>query len=187
MKKGHKIWLAISGILLIALGVMCILNPAETLYNVAIFLGCLAVLSGIAKMVFTFRTEHFMPNSGTRMLTGLMQIIIGIIILCHRFFVAVSLPMIFSFWVIFEGITLFVQSFDYKKAGFSSWWVFMLLGIAVVLCGILALRNLNAAGKTLSLMIGIGIIVMGFANLFALSGIKHLEKYVKEVREAYRG
>lgn len=186
MKTSHKIWLAISGILLIVLGVMCIMKPAETLFNAAILLGCLAVLSGIAKLVFTFQTEKFMPNSGTRMLTSLLQIIVGIIILSHKFFVAISLPMVFSLWVIFEGITLFVQSFDYKKAGFGSWWVFMLLGIVVVLMGILGLRYLNVAGKTLSLMIGIGIIVIGLANLFALTGINRLEKYVKGVREAFR-
>jgi uncharacterized membrane protein HdeD (DUF308 family) len=187
MKTSHKIWLAISGILLIVLGVMCILKPAETLFNAAVLLGILAVLSGIAKMVFTFQTEKFLPNSGTRMLTSLLQILVGIIILSHKFFVAISLPMVFSLWVIFEGVTLAVQSFDYKKSKFSSWWVLLLLGIAVILLGILALRNLNVAGKTLSLMIGIGIIVSGLGNLFALTGIKQLEKHVKEAREAFRG
>lgn len=184
MKTSHKIWLAISGILLVVLGVLCLLNPAETLFNVAIFLGILALLSGISKLVFTFQSEQFLPNSGTRMLTSLLQIILGIIMLNHRFFVAISLPMVFSLWVIFEGITLFVQSFDYKKVGFGSWWVFLLFGIAGVLLGILGLRYLNIAGKTLTMMIGIGVIVVGLAQLFALTGINRFEK---QVREAFRG
>lgn len=35
MKKQTKIWLVITGILLIVLGVVCICNPAETLFSMA--------------------------------------------------------------------------------------------------------------------------------------------------------
>lgn len=187
MNKGHKIWLIISGLLLIALGVVCIIKPAETLFATAWVIGCLTLLSGIAKMVFTFKTEHFMPNSGTRMLSGLLQIIVGIIFLSNNLLVTVSLPVVFSLWVIFEGITLAVQSFDYKKFGFSSWWVFLLLGIVVVLLGFLGMRYLDAVGQTLAVMIGIGIIMVGLAQLFALKGIKYLEKNLNEMREAMQG
>ena len=105
----------------------------------------------------------------------------------NSLFVALSLPLVFVLWVTFEGVTLFVQSFDYKKAGFGKWWVFMLLGIVVVALGFCGLYNLDAAGKTLALMIGIGIILVGLAQLFALSGIKHLENYMKEMHEAIKG
>lgn len=187
MNKSQKIWLAISGILLIALGIMCFIKPAETLFTTAWLIGCFTLFSGIAKMVFTFRTQSFMPNSGTRMLSGLFEIIIGLIFLTHNMFVTLSLPLVFALWVIFEGVTLFVQSFDYKKVGFGQWWVFMLLGIAVVVLGILGLRNLSVAGKTLTVLIGIGVIMVGIARLYALTGIKRIEKYMNEVHEAIKG
>ena len=96
MKKSQKIWLAISGILLIALGIMCFIKPAETLFTTAWLIGCFTLFSGIAKMVFTFRTQSFMPNSGTRMLSGLFEIIIGLIFLTHNMFVTLSLPLVFA-------------------------------------------------------------------------------------------
>lgn len=191
MKKSYKIWLAITGILLIALGVMCIIKPGSTLFATAWLIGCFTVFSGIAKLVFTFKTQSFMPNSGTRMLSGLFQVIIGLIFLSHNMFVTMSLPLVFILWVMFEGVILAVVSFDYKKFGFSSWWLMLILGIAIVVLCIFGLRNLDVAydvaGKTLTLLIGISIIILGLAHLFALTGIKRVENYVKELGEAYKG
>ena len=187
MKTSHKIWLVISGILLIVLGVMCIAKPAATLFSTAWLLGCFTLFSGISKMVFTFRTQHFLPNSGTRMLSGLLQIIIGVMFLSNNLFVAMSLPVAFALWVTIEGLIIAVQSFDYKKVGFGSWWALLLFGIAAVVFGFLGMKNPDVSAKTLSLFIGVGIIVAGLAYLLAVAGINRFEKKVEDVCDALRG
>lgn len=50
-------------------------------------------------------------------IAGILLIVLG-----HNLFVTVSLPVIFAWWVLIEGIIVAVQSFDYKQAGFSAWW-----------------------------------------------------------------
>ena len=184
MKKCTKFWLAVAGILLVALGIVCICRPAATLFSTAWLIGILTLLTGIAKLVFTFRTQAFMPNSGTRMLSGLLLVILGIIFLGHKLFLTLSLPVIFAMWVIIEGVTIAVESFDYKKAGYQYWWALLLLGIAAAVFGVFALRNPDISALTLSKMIGIGIIVLGLAHLSALCGIKKIEKQVDTVCKA---
>lgn len=184
MNKSTKIWLAIAGILLVALGVVCICKPAATLFTAAWLIGCFTLIAGIAKLVFTFKTQAFLPNSGSRMLSGLLQVIIGIIFLGNNIFVAFSLPVIFAMWVLIEGVLIAVQSFDYKQVGFPSWWVLLLLGIAGAVLGVLGLKNPDVTAATLSTLIGIGIIALGAAYLFALCGINKFEKKVDEVRKA---
>lgn len=122
VKTSAKIWLAIAGILLIALGIVCIANPAATLFSAAWMIGCFTLFSGISQLIFTFKTQAFLPNSGTRMLSAILQIILGFIFLGHNLFVTVSLPIIFASWVLVEGVILAVQSFDFKSVGFSGWW-----------------------------------------------------------------
>jgi uncharacterized membrane protein HdeD (DUF308 family) len=180
MKTGHKIWLVISGILLIVLGVTCIVRPAATLFTTAWLIGCFTLISGLSKLVFAFRTRFFLPNPGMHILSALFQIMIGFFFLGHKMFVALSLPMIFSLWVMTEGVVIAVQSFDYKKAGFGSWWALLLFGIAVVVLGCFGLRNIDVAGKALSWMIGIGVIVVGLAYLLAVVGVNRFEKLEKE-------
>ncbi len=183
MKTGTKIWLVISGILLIVLGVVCIIKPAETLFTAAWLIGIFTLLSGLSKLVFAIRSRRVLPNTGMRILSALLQIMIGFFFLGHKLFLAMSLPMVFSLWVMTEGVVIAVQSFDYKKAGFGGWWALLLLGIAVVVLGIFGLRHIEVAGKTLTWMIGIGVIVVGLAYLMAVAGISRFEKAVKEAIE----
>ena len=184
--KSTKIWLAIAGILLVVLGVLCIASPTATLFTTAWMIGCFTLLSGISKMVFTFRTQRFLPNSGSRMLSSLLQVILGVMFLCNNMFVTISLPVIFAMWVLFEGVLVAVQSFDYKKVGFPNWWILLVLGIAGAVLGILGLRNPDISAVTLSTFIGIGIVALGAAYLLALLGIKKFEKTFAEATEPFR-
>ena len=187
MSKSTKIWLGIAGVLLIALGVVCICNPASTLFATAWLIGCFTLASGISKMIFTFRTQAFMPNSGSRMLSSLLLILLGIFFLANSVFVAVSLPVVFAIWVIVEGVIVAINSFDYKKYGFQYWWVLFILGLAAAVLGFFGLRNPDVSAVTLSTLIGIGIIAVGVAYICALCGIKKFEKKIDEFREAVKG
>lgn len=186
IKKSTKIWLAIAGVLLIVLGVYCIVNPAATLFSTAWMIGCFTLISGISEFIFTFRTQAFLPNSGTRMLSAILQIILGIVFLCNNFFVAISLPLIFVSWVLVEGVIIVIQSFDFKKVGFAGWWGILLLGIAGVVLGFLGLKNPDVAAATLSTIIGIATISLGASYLVALSGINRLENHVKQFQANVR-
>lgn len=181
MKTSSKIWLAIAGILLIVLGVYCISRPAATLFTTAWLIGVFTLVSGISKLVFTFRTQAFLPNSGSRALSAILEIIVGFIFLGNNIFLAISLPVIFAMWVTIEGVIIAVNSFDYKRVGFSGWFVILLLGICGIVLGILGLRNPDVTATTLSTLIGLGVIAMGISNLFALRGINRFEKAVDGV------
>lgn len=182
--KSTKIWLAIAGILFIILGIACICSPTETIFAAAWLIGIFTLLSGIIKLVFTFYTQAFLPNSASRALSAVLQIILGCIILGNEIFVAISLPIIFALWVIVESVTMAIQSFDYKRIGFPHWWCILLLGIAGTVLGIMGLKNPDTTAATLSVFIGIGIIAIGAAYLMAVRGINKFEAKVDKVKKA---
>jgi len=183
MKKSSKIWLAIAGVALIAVGIVCLCNPVETLFASAWLLGCLITISGIFMLVFTIRTQLFLPNSGTRMLSALLQIAIGTFFLFNNTALTVSLPFVFAFWVLVEGITLIIESFDFKKFMFTYWWCILILGILITFLGLAGLRNPEFAGVTLTTLIGIGLILVGVAYIVALCGINKFERNVKGLKD----
>lgn len=176
MNKSNKIWLGISGILLVALGIMCLCKPAATLFATAWVIGCITLLSGIFKLVFTLRTQYFLPNSASRALSAILEIIIGCIFLGNKLFLAATLPVIFVIWVIVECVFIAIHSIDYKTAGFPYWWALLLMGIVGVVMGIIGLRNPDVSAVTLSTLIGTAILLMGISHLVALFGIKRFEK-----------
>ena len=179
MRTSTKIWQCIAGVLLVALGITCICHPADTLLAAAWLIGCFTLFAGISKLFFTFRTQAFLPNSGSRMLSALLDIIIGVIFLANNLFVAFSLPVVFAIWLLVEGLITAVNSFDYKRVGFPYWWCLLLLGIAGAALGFVGLREPSVTAGALSTLIGIGVIALGIAYLLALIGIKHFEKAVR--------
>ena len=186
MKTSTKIWLAIAGILLVVLGVLCISRPAATLFTTAWLIGLFTLFAGVSKLMFTLRTQAFLPNSGTRALSAILEIIIGIIFLANNVFLAFSLPVIFAMWITIESVIIVVNSFDYKRVGFPGWWGILLLGICGVVLGILGLRNPDVTATTLSTLIGLGVIAMGASYLIALLGIQKFENRVKEFNQTIR-
>lgn len=179
MKTSTKIWLCLSGVLLVVLGVICIVRPDITLVSAAWILGCFTLVEGITKLIFTLKTQRFIPNSGTRMLSSLLDIFFGCFFLFNILETAISLPVVFSLWVMIEGVIVAVESFDYKKVGFSQWWIILVLGVAGAVLGFYGLRNLDVAAKTLSVLIGIGIVANGLAYILALIGINRFEKKIE--------
>lgn len=182
MKTSSKICLAIAGALLVALGIICICKPAATLFATAWLIGFFTLAAGIAKLVFSFRTQMFLPNSGSRMLSAILEIILGIIFICNNVFLAISLPVIFAMWVLIEGVIIAVNSFDYKRVGFPGWWGILMLGLVGAWLGVMGLRNPDVTTATLSALIGLGVISMGAAYLFALLGINKFERRVEGFR-----
>ena len=186
MKKSTKIWLCIAGILLVALGVYFLINPNITLVSAAYVLGFLTLFTGISKLVFTFKTQAFMPNSGTRMLMGLLDVFFGCFFLFNLLGTAASLPFVFALWVIIEGVGIIVASFDYKKVGFPYWWALLLLGIIGVLLGILGFRNMDVTAVMLSTLISISVILFGVAHILAVAGVTRFEKAIKDQVQAIK-
>lgn len=180
MRNSTKILIAVSGILFILVGVLCIARPGAALFSMAWLLGLFTLVSGVLELIAVLNAQRFIPNSGTRVLSALFQIIIGCILLSHKLLVTISLPIIFAVWVLVEGVIIAVKAFDYKQVDFKYWWCILLLGVAGAVLGFLGLRNPDVAGKTLSILVGIGVIVEGISYLVTLSGINRFEKRVKE-------
>ncbi len=184
MKKSTRIWICITGVLLVVLGVLCIAKPTGTLFATAWLIGLFTLLSGISLLVFTIRTQAYIPNSGSRMLSALLQIILGCVFLSNKFFLSTSLPVVFAMWVLIQGVIIAVNSFDYKRAGFPLWWVIMVLGLCAGVLGVLGLRNPVAAGKTLSLLIGLAVISTGLSYLVAMAALNRFRKRLDGIKDA---
>ena len=187
MRNSTKILIAVSGVMFIILGILCIAKPGPALFSIAWLLGLITLISGIAELIMVLNAQRFIPNSGTRVLSAIFQIVVGCLLLGHKWLVTISLPVIFAIFVLVEGIVIAVKAFDYKQVDFKYWWCLLILGVAGAVLGFLGLRNPDIAGKTLSILVGIGAIAEGISFLVTLSGINRFEKRVKDFKEDVAG
>lgn len=185
MKTGTKVSIILTGIILIALGVLCICKPMGALLSSSWILGGILAASGISTFLIWINVHRWMLRSSHLLFSSIFQVILAVICFDHSLTVAVSLPVIFALWLLAEGINLTIHSFDYKKIGFKAWWCMLLLGICSVALAICCLHNPVEAGKTLAILLGVGICALGLIYVVAFFGITRFEKNARALLKSF--
>ena len=183
MKKVN-IYLLITAVLLIVLGVICIIHPGASFASAAWLMGLLIIASGVFSLIFGLRAQAFLPNAGSTTLLAVFQIIVGLMLATNLLASEVALIAVFSMWVMFEGVSLAVLSLDYKKGGYDRWWLMLLLGLCSIILGFLALRNPERTGVILGVLLGLGILANGIVRIVAFFGLKRIENHLRDLEES---
>ena len=177
-------YLFLTSLLLIVLGVICMINPGESFVSMAWLIGLLIMLSGCFSLLFGLKAQRYLPNAGSTTLLAIFQIVIGLLFLCNSMLAAGTLVVMFAMWVMFEGISLSVLSFDYKRSNYAQWWVMLLLGVCSVLLGVLALAKPVGTGVLLGILLGLGIFANGVVRLVAYTGLRHIGSRLRDIKES---
>lgn len=173
--KSTKFFIGITGTALVILGVLCICNSEATLLSMSALIGILTLFSGFTTLATWSKLKFCLPT-GNLLLSAILQIIVGIIFLGNKLFLALSLPIIFACWLLVEGIILTIRSFDFKAVHFRLWWVLCLLGNCATILGIYSLRSpFDFGAAAFSAFVGTGIIILGLVDLVALFGLNKLQ------------
>lgn len=171
-------WLVLlKGVILIVLAFIVFGNPVETLLSISIFLGLGFLLSGIVITFLAFAAKNEMDNWGWKLAEGLLDILFGFILIANPEVTAVIFPFLIGFWATFYGILLIVGAFYTVK--FS--WTLMISGILTVILGYIVLFNPIVSVITISIWIGITLLVLGISNIVFAFEIKNIQKEVNEL------
>lgn len=183
MKKVN-IYLIITALLLIVLGIVCILNPGASFASAAWLMGVVILVSGVSSLIFGLRAQAFLPNAGSTTLLAIFQIIVGLMLATNIVASEVALIVVFSMWVIFEGVSLSVLSIDYKRSHYDRWWLMLMLGVCSIVLGFLALREPETTSAFLGVLLGLGILANGIIRIVAFFGLRRIEKRLRDIKES---
>ena len=184
MKTSTKILMCLAGIALVVLGVLCIMYPGSTLLSLAWAFGLMLIVTGCSTFGAWATLRHVNPFNGLTFLAALMQVFLGIVLIINPAPLAVALPFIFAFWVMYEGIGLMVDSFNYKRLGWDKWWVLCLLSVLIICAGCDGLFcNPAASAATLAWLVGLGIILDGVGSWLKVAAVNRVEKRLHKISD----
>ncbi len=152
-------WHLFTGILMVLLGIFMCFNPVETLIAVALYLGIIFVVIGAAYFMASFSVK-----SGWYLAIGLLDIIVGVIMISNLGLSVATLPMIFALWCLAAGAVQMMVAYQYRKAGYPSKWL-CVSGVLGVIFGILLLAYPIVGSLTLALIFGLYVILYGLADI----------------------
>lgn len=184
MKTSTKIWMCLAGIALVALGVLCIMNPGATLLSLSWVLGIMLLVTGCSTFGVWSTLRRINPFSGLTFLAALFQVFFGILLIVNPAPLAFALPFVFAFWVMFEGFEMLADSFSYKRLGWSRWWVLFLISLLVVCAGVYGLFcNPAASATTIAWIVGLGIIFDGVGYWIKVAAVNRVEKRLNKLAD----
>lgn len=174
------LWVIASLILIVA-GAICLFNPALTLSSLALFFGIVMLINGIFDIVAYVKLHKFKLDSGWVLAEGILTILLAILLLFNREVTALTIPIIFTIWIIISGVSRIINSFDLKKYGFGNWWLSLVVGILMIILGCASVFDPILAAIAVSTMVGILFIAEGISSLVKGYYVNRVIKNIKEI------
>ena len=161
----------------ILLGLCFVLFPEGSAMLFGVLFGVLMVVWGLLKIVFYFRGEYFgFPLPG-ELTFGVLDVVLGGILLARPGVGASIFPFILGFVLVADSLIKFQMAFDAKRSGLSSWWIVLLTAVVGVVFGVLLVINPFEGAAFLMIFYGIALMVDGIENFIAYACVK---KHIKE-------
>jgi uncharacterized membrane protein HdeD (DUF308 family) len=161
--REHWVLFLVEGIVLVLLGVLAIVVPQVATLAVAIFLGWLFLISGVAGLVTTFMARHA-PGFWWSLISAVLAIAAGLVLLARPVVGTVSLTLLLIVFFVIEGVASIMYALEHKKE-LSGQWAWMLVsGIIDLVLAVMIWAGLPTTAEwALGLLVGINMVFGGTA------------------------
>ena len=174
--KSFRILNVAAGTLLIAAGIYCLCNQDIAVLSAGLLLGLFMLVSGIIEIVVFAGTSGLLIGSGWLLLDGVLTVIMSMFLLFNQWFTMLSLPFLFTVWLLFSGISRFVSAFDLRALGVRSWGWVLAIGILLIIGGFVCMMDPWISVVAIGVTVGIVFILEGISAIVCACISKKIEE-----------
>jgi uncharacterized membrane protein HdeD (DUF308 family) len=183
--KKDSTMLLVLGVLTVILGFLAMMAPMMTGMTVAVMIGFLLIMAGIARSIFAFKAKSW-GKGIVVFLLGLLTLIVGFYMVTRPAVAAVSLTLFLAAYFIVDGIFEIIEAFDLKPI--DGWGWMLIGGIVSILLGFMIWRQWPVSGAwAIGILVGIKLVFAGMEMaMLGLAGRKYSGK-AEDAVEAVKG
>ena len=163
--KTVRILNIVAGILLIAAGIYCLCNEDVAVLSAGLMLGIFMLAAGIAEIVVFDGTSGVLIGSGWLLLDGVLTVIMSLFLLFNQWFTLLSLPFLFTVWLMFSGISRFVSAFDLHALGVRGWGWVLAVGILLMAAGFICMMDQWVSAAAVGVTVGLVFLLEGISAI----------------------
>ena len=151
--------LLLVGIALFLIGILTFVYPARSYLGMSLLFGWVILLSGILEVVLSTANRHFITGRGWMLAGGIIQIILGVILIFNVGLSASALPIFLGFWLLMRAFATIGLGGDMHTLEIpgSGWTIFT--GILLLLCSLWILFQPLEVGTT-AVVVWVGITLL---------------------------
>ncbi|MDY6012790.1 HdeD family acid-resistance protein [Clostridium sp.] len=154
-----KFLFVVQSILLAIIGILFFVYPIQSLVNLTMICGILAIVAGIISIVKAFKVDR----KGMFIFNGIVDILFGLILWFSPIYSSEVFVIFFGVWGLIRGISLLCGEFHYKTAGFNISTIYTIL--VIILSALVILYPVIALAFT-PIIIGVYLILMAIFELY---------------------
>ena len=163
--KSMKVLNIIAGVLLIVAGIYCLCNQDIAAMTAGVMVGIFMLLSGVIEIVVFATTSGLLFGSGWLLLDGVLTVILSLFLLFNQWFTMMSLPFLFTLWLLFSGISRFVSAFDFRAFGVRGWGWILTIGIILMVAGFICMMDPWVSVAAIGLTVGLAFLLEGISSI----------------------
>lgn len=184
-----KNWWAflIIGIILLIGSFWMFSSPVESFVGLTAFFSALIFVSGLFTIFFALTNKEDIDNFGLFLAGGILDVIMGFILLKYPGMTVVLFSLFVGFWLLFRGIGTISISFKMKKDGLENWGWILFFGILVTLFAFMAIIDPMIGASYLVFTLALALLFLGIANIALALRLRKVkggvEGVIKDVKE----
>ncbi len=171
-----KWWILLSGTLSLFLGFYFLRQPASAILTAIYYIAFVKIIAGIGGLSLGFKKE--LVTRKWNLAISIIDLLFGIFLIASPYFFAtftIMLPFILAAWALTRGILVIVTSFKSKSIN-DKWWLGLISGIITLIAAVLIFQNPFLSLLEIMQILGIFMIIMGFAALIQFVALLFTKK-----------
>jgi len=173
----------IMGVLLLISAYWMFTTPVESFVGLASLFSALIFVSGLFSVFFALTNKEDIDNFGLYLAGGVLDVIIGFILLKYPGLTIVLFSMFIGFWLLFRGFNMISVAFKIKSAGDENWGWILVFGILIVIFAMMSIINPLIGASYLVYTLAFTLLLFGFANIALSLRLRRLKSTVKDLKE----
>lgn len=173
----------IMGVLLLISAYWMFTTPVESFVGLASLFSALIFVSGLFSVFFALTNKEDIDNFGLYLAGGVLDVIIGFILLKYPGLTIVLFSMFIGFWLLFRGFNMISVSFKIKSAGDENWGWILVFGILIVIFAMMSIINPLIGASYLVYTLAFTLLLFGFANIALSLRLRRVKSKVKDLKE----
>jgi uncharacterized membrane protein HdeD (DUF308 family) len=169
-------WLFIlKGLVFIGAGVYVFCSPLAGYIGLSVMFSIVIIISGVSQIYFA-SVNSSMKGWGWSLISGILDMIIGIYLFSYPLITMVTLPIFLGFWLMFRSFYLMGIAFDLKSYGITSWTGLFIGSILLLIAALLVMYFPAAGAAGIIAVTGIALVVGGILNIMLALKFRDMKK-----------
>lgn len=165
-------WLLLAGgVILFLIGVVVFAFPVQSYVGMAVLFGWLMLLTGVVETIVAVRNTHYVTGRGWMLAWGVIEIVLGLILVFDVALSSATLPVVLGFWLLMRGFSAVGLGGDMRAVGIRGAGWTILCGILLLLCALGILFQPLVFGST-AVVVWVGLSLLLAGASAALLGLQ---------------